>query len=76
VVVGKSVPEDRENRYFGCVPTVDDRPKRRIFEILRGQGLRMNQDLVFLTDGGDNLQVLVDGFSPCTEHYLDWFRAT
>jgi hypothetical protein len=21
VVVGKSVPEDRENRYFGCVPT-------------------------------------------------------
>jgi hypothetical protein len=49
VVVGKSVPEDREHRYFGCVPTVDDRPKRRIFEVLRGQGLRMNQDLVLLT---------------------------
>ena len=76
VVVGKSVPEDRDNRYFGCVPTVDDRPKRRIFEVLRGQGLRMNQDLVFLTDGGDNLHALVDGFSPCTEHYLDWFHVT
>jgi hypothetical protein len=36
----------------------------------------MNQDLVFLTDGGDNLHALVDGFSPCTEHYLDWFHVT
>jgi hypothetical protein len=70
------VPEDRDNRYFGCVPTVDDRPKRRIFEVLREQGLRMNQDLVFLTDGGDNLHALVDGYSPRTEHYLDWFHVT
>jgi hypothetical protein len=76
VIVGKSVPEDRDNRYFGWVQTVDDRPKRRIFEILRSQGLQMNQDLVFLTDGGDNLHALVDGFSPCTEHYLDWFHIT
>jgi hypothetical protein len=76
VVVGKSVPEDRDHRYFGGVPTVDDRPKRRIFEVLREQGLRMNQDLVFLTDGDDNLHALVDGYSPCTEHYLDWFHIT
>lgn len=76
VIVGKSVPEDREHRYFGCVQTVDDRPKRRIFEVLRSQGLQMNQDLVFLTDGGDNLHALVDGFSPCAEHYLDWFHIT
>jgi hypothetical protein len=76
VIVGKSVPEDRDSRYFGCVQTVDDRPKRRIFEVLRGQGLQMNQDLVFLTDGGDSLRDLVDGFSPCTEHYLDWFHIT
>ena len=76
IIVGKSVPEDREHRYFGCVQTVDDRPKRRIFEVLRSQGLQMNQDLVFLTDGGDNLHALVDGFSPCTEHYLDWFHIT
>ena len=39
VVVDKSVPEDRDDRYFGCVQTVDDRPKRRIFEVLRSQGL-------------------------------------
>jgi hypothetical protein len=66
----------REDRYFGCVQTVDDRPKRRIFEVLRSRGLQMNQDLVFLTDGGDNLHSLVEGFSPCTEHYLDWFHIT
>ncbi|KAA1053949.1 ISKra4 family transposase [Azospirillum argentinense] len=76
VIVGKSVPENREHRYFGCVQTVDNRPKRRIFEVLRSQGLQMNQDLVFLTDGGDNLHALVDGFSPCAEHYLDWFHIT
>jgi hypothetical protein len=72
VIVGKSVPEDRDSRYFGCVQTVDAKPRRRLFEVLRGQGLQMNQDLVFLTDG-DSLRTLVGGFSPCTEHYLDWF---
>ena len=64
------MPEDRDRRYFGGAPTVDDRPKRRILEVLRGQSLRMNQDLAFLTDGGDNLQARVDGFSPCAEHRL------
>lgn len=34
VVVGKSVPEDREHRYFGLVQTHDDKPKRRLFEVL------------------------------------------
>lgn len=76
VIVGKSVPADRGERYFGGVHTVDDRPRRRIFEVLRSQGLQMNQDVVFLTDGGDNLHALVDGYAPCTEHYLDWFHVT
>jgi hypothetical protein len=33
-------------------------------------------NICILTDGGDNLHALVDGFSPCTEHYLDWFHVT
>lgn len=76
VIVGKSVPTDQAERYFGGVQAVDDRPRRRIFEILRSQGLQMNQDLIFLTDGGDNLHALVDGYAPCAEHYLDWFHIT
>ena len=76
VIVGKSVPEDRDDRYFGFVQTFDDRPKRRLYEILREQGLQMNQDLVFLTDGGDDVRELARNMSPCAEHYLDWFHIT
>jgi hypothetical protein len=76
VIVGKSVPEDRDARYFGFVQTLDDKPKRRLFEVLRAQGLQMNQDLVFLTDGGDDVRDLAADMSPCAEHYLDWFHVT
>jgi len=76
VIVGKSVPEVREDRYFGLVQTVDDKPRRRLFEVLRSQDLRMNQGLTFLTDGGDSVRSFLDGISPCAEHYLDWFHIT
>ena len=59
VIVGKSVPEDREHRYFGLVQTHDDKPKRRLFEFLRDQGFKMNQDITFLTDGGDSLRRMI-----------------
>ena len=42
VIVGKSVPEVRDHRYFGLVQTHDDKPERRLFEVLRAQDLRMN----------------------------------
>ncbi len=72
VIVGKSVPEVRDHRYL--VQTHDDKPGRRLFEVLRSQDLRMNQGLTFLTDGGDSS--FLDGISPGAETYLDWFRAT
>src|SRR4051794_30890365 len=70
VIVGKSVPEVRDHRYL--VQTHDDKPERRLFEVLRSQDLRMN--LTFLTDGGDSS--FLDGISPCAETYLDWFHIT
>jgi hypothetical protein len=76
VIVGKSVPAVRDHRYFGLVQTHDDKPERRLFEVLRSQDLRMNQGLTFLTDGGDSVRGFLDGISPCAENYLDWFRAT
>lgn len=76
VIVGKSVPEDRNDRYFGFVQTLDDKPRRRLFNILQDQGLQMNQDIVFLTDGGDDVRELASDMSPCAEHYLDWFHIT
>jgi hypothetical protein len=76
VVVGKSVPEDRGDRYFGFVQNHDTKPKRRLFEILQGQGLQMNQEITFLTDGGDSVRELAERMSPCAEHILDWFHLT
>src|SRR5688572_15299440 len=61
-------------RYFGLVQTHDDKPERRLFEVLRSQDLRMNQGLTFLTDGGDSS--FPDGISPGAENYLDWFHIT
>jgi hypothetical protein len=52
VLVGKSLPQDREDRYLGLVQCFDPKPKRRLWELLRSQGLQMNQDLTFLTDCG------------------------
>ena len=43
VVVGQSIAQDRDSRYFGLVQSIDDKPKRRLHEILREQGLQMNQ---------------------------------
>ncbi len=76
VIVGKSVPAVRDHRYFGLVQTHDDKPERRLFEVLRSQDLRMKQGLTFLTDGGDSVRSFLDGISPYAENYLDWFRAT
>ena len=33
--------------------TYDEKPKRRLFEVLRSQGLSMNQQVEFLSDGGE-----------------------
>jgi hypothetical protein len=74
VIVGKSVPEVQDHRYFGLVQTLDDKPDRRLFEVLRSQDLRMN--LTFLTDGGDSVRSFLDGISPGAETYLDWFHIT
>ena len=66
----------RDHRYFGLVQTHDDKPERRLFEVLRDQDLRINQGLTFLTDGGDSVRAFLDGISLGAENYLDWFRAT
>ena len=76
VVVGQSIAKDRDNRYFGLVQSFDEKPKRRLHEILREQGLQMNQEITFLTDGGDTVRNLAADMSPCAEHVLDWFHLT
>jgi len=82
VIVGKSIlafkREDEEDipssQCFGFVQTLDTKPKRRLFEVLQSQGHQMNQQLTFLSDGGDTVRDLQLYMNPQAEHLLDWFH--
>jgi hypothetical protein len=74
LIVGRSLPEDRHARYIGLVHGYDRKPKRRLFEHLLAQGMQANQDLTFLTDGGEEVRALTERLAPESEHVLDWFH--
>lgn len=76
VIVGKSVPEEGPSRRFGFVVGHDEKPKRRLHELLEDQGIAMNQEVTFLSDGADNLRDLQLYMRPNAEHILDWFHIT
>ncbi len=84
VIVGKSTlsfGEDKDDegpssKRFGFVQTLDTKPKRRLYEVLHAQGLQMNQDIAFLSDGDDTLRALQLEMSPQATHILDWFHLT
>jgi hypothetical protein len=74
VIVGKSMAEDRDDRYFGLVRSQDAAPKRRLCEVLRRQGLPEDQPVTVLTDGGDSVRALAGDLPAGSEHHLDWFH--
>jgi hypothetical protein len=76
VLVGKSVTGDGQARRFGSVYGYDQKPKRRVYEVLRAQGMQMNQAVTFLTNGGETVRDLIDRLNPLAEHVLDWFHVT
>ncbi len=76
VIVGKSMKGQGDCRRFGFVNGYDKKPKRRLFDMLKSQGLQMNQAITFLSDGGDVVRNLQLYMSPQAEHLLDWFHVT
>ena len=76
VIIGRSMPEDRDARYVGLVHGYDPKPKRRLFDTLKSQGLQANQDVTFLTDGGEEIRAMTELVTPVSEHVLDWFHIT
>lgn len=76
VIVGKSMQGSKASKRFGFVSTYDSKPKRRLYEMLKNQGLQMNQQISFLSDGGDTVRELQTFMSPNAEHILDWFHVT
>src|SRR5215470_10456071 len=84
VIVGKSTlafKRDEEEAHpsskrFGFVQTLDQKPKRRLYEVLKSQGMQLNQQITFLSDGRDTVRDLQLFMSPEAEHILDWFHVT
>jgi hypothetical protein len=83
VIAGKSMlgfrrEEEQElsSKCFAFVQTYDEKPKRRLFEVLRSQGLQMNQQVDFLSDGGEDVRNVQLYLNPEAEHLLDWFHVT
>jgi hypothetical protein len=59
---------------FATVHTYDTKPKRRLLELLKSQGMQENQQVIFLSDGGDTVRKLQLYLNPQAEHLLDWFH--
>ena len=76
VIVGKSSQEGHEAKRFGYVTNYETKPKRKLYEMLHTQGLQLNQDITFITDGGDTVRDLPFFLSPRSDHVLDWFHVT
>jgi hypothetical protein len=70
------MPTDRPAKCFGYVQTFDTKPKRRLFEVLKSQGMQMNQQVTFLTDGGEDVRDIPLYLNPQAEHLIDWFHIT
>lgn len=75
-IVGKSLHETKPSKRFGFVCKYDDRPKSRLNTMLQKQGYQINQDIVFLSDGGDTVRNLQQNIAPYSQHLLDWFHIT
>ena len=67
---------DPSGRCFAFVQTVDDKPRARLVDTLRQQGMQPQQQVVFLSDGADTLRRLQQNIAPEAEHVLDWFHVT
>jgi hypothetical protein len=76
VIAGKSMPTDQPSKCFGFVQGQDKKAKHRVFELLKSQGLQLNQEVVFLSDGAANLRQLQEQLTPNSLHILDWFHIT
>jgi hypothetical protein len=84
VIAGRSVvafrraadEEVSKSKCFGYVQTYDDKPRRRLFELMKSQGLQDHQQVVFMSDGGEDVRRVQTYLHPNSEHWIDWFHIT
>ena len=64
VIAGKSVVAFRREdtgevpsaKCFGFVQTYDTKPRKRIWELMKSQGMQENQQVAFMSDGGESVR--------------------
>jgi hypothetical protein len=84
VIAGRSVVAFRreakdevpEAKCFGYVQTYDHKPRRRLWELMKSQGLQDHQQVVFMSDGGEDVRRVQEYMQPGSEHWIDWFHIT
>ncbi len=76
MIAGKVIPAQGRASCFGYVQTYDTKPKRRLFEVLKAHGMAANQQVTFLTDGGEDIRDIPYYLNAQAEHLLDWFHIT
>src|SRR5712692_9942596 len=76
IIVGKSITGEHPSKRFGFVNSYDTKSKRRVYVVLKAQGMQMNQQVIFLSDGGDDVRDLQLYLNPQAEYVLDWFHVT
>ena len=84
VIAGKSVVAFRRDdegevpsaKCFGFVQTYDEKPRRRLWDLMKSQGMQENQQVVFMSDGGENVRRVQEYLHPFSEHLIDWFHIT
>src|ERR1035441_849111 len=84
VIAGKSVVAFRRDdateipsaKCFGFAQTYDEKPRRRLWELMKSQGMQENQQVVFMSDGGEDVRRVQQYLHPFSEHLLDWFHIT
>ena len=82
VIAGKSIVAFRRTeaedipsaKRFGFVQTYDTKPRRRLWEVLKSQGMQENQAVLFLSDGGETVRQLQTYLHPSSTHVIDWFH--
>ena len=49
---------------------------RRLWEVMKSQGMQENQQVVFMSDGGEDVRQVQEYLHPNSEHIIDWFHIT
>src|SRR6516165_10361474 len=61
---------------FVLVQTYDEKPRRRLWELMKWQGTQENQQVVLLSDGGEDVRRVPEYVHPFSEHLIDGLHMT